>query len=165
MKLSNPDATANDVKGGRLSMSMLKWASPFEEMELLRKEIDQAFNSASQSAATGFSPPVEVVEAENHYQLDIYLPGLPTENLSEYVNIEATQKTITVSGEVKPRELPAGEKTLISQFRYGKFYKQLSFPDGIHHENIEASYSNGILTLRLPKALSSQKKTIQIQVK
>jgi HSP20 family protein len=146
-------------------MAILKWSSPLDDMDLLRKEIDQVFTTASQNTGLGFSPPVEISEAENAYVVRMMLPGLPVENLSEHVHIDATQKTVSISGELQPRELPAGEKPLVSQFRYGKFFKQLSFPDGIQHETIEASYSNGILEIRLPKAVAAQKRNIQIQIK
>lgn len=146
-------------------MSMLKWASPLDEIDMLRKEIDNAFAATTATNGTGFNPAVEVVEAENAYRLRIPLPGLPTENLSEHIHIDATQKTLTLSGEMTPPELQPGEKALMTQIRYGKFYKQLSFPDGIDPETIEASYSAGMLEIRLPKASASQKRSVQIQVK
>lgn len=146
-------------------MAILKWSSPLDDMDLIRKEIDHIFTTANQGSNLGFSPAVEISETEDAYSVRMILPGLPVENLGEHVHIDATQKTVTVSGEMQPRELPPGEKPLVSQFRYGKFFKQLSFPDGIQHESIEASYSNGILELRLPKAMAAQKRNIQIQVK
>jgi HSP20 family protein len=146
-------------------MSMLKWTSPLDDFDLLRKEIDQVFTAGQSPHAAGFSPSLEITEAEDAYWVRMVLPGLPTETLSEHVHIDATQKTVTISGEMQPRELPPGEKMLVSQFRYGKFYKQLSFPDGIQHEGIEASYRNGLLELRLPKAVAAQKRSVEIQVK
>lgn len=149
-------------------MSMMKW-SPFEEVELLRKQIDNIFTPlspiGSESGAHGLNPPVDIVEAENAYKVRFLLPGLPTENLSELVNIEATQKTLTISGELRPTQLGQGEKLLASQLRYGKFFKQLGFPDGIDNERIEATYRNGILEIVLPKAQANLKKNVQIQVK
>lgn len=155
-------------------MSMMKW-SPFEEVEQLRKQIDNIFTPLSAlgnetghaygNNAYGMNPPVDVVEAENAYKVRFLLPGLPTENLSEHVNIEATAKTLTVSGELRPAQLSQGEKLLVTQLRYGKFFKQLGFPDGIDDERIEASYGNGILEVVLPKAQTARKKNVQIQVK
>jgi HSP20 family protein len=146
-------------------MSILKWTSPLDDMDVLRKEIDQVFATAAQGPAAGFNPPIEITEAEDAYCVRMLLPGLPMENLSEHVHIDATQKTVTISGELQPRELQPGEKTLVSQFRTGKFFKQLSFPDGIQHEAIAASYGNGMLEIRLPKAVAAQKRSIEIQVK
>lgn len=148
-------------------MSMMKW-SPFDEMEMLKKQIDHVFAPLAPSGSDngyGFNPAVDVLEAENTYKVRMVLPGLPSENIGEHVNIEATSKTLTVSGELRPRELSGSEKILISQCRYGKFFKQLSFPDGIDHENIQAEYVNGILEISLPKAAAAQKRSIQINVK
>jgi HSP20 family protein len=155
-----------DQKRRNVTMSMMRWA-PFEEMELLKKQIDHLFTTASgtESESMGFSPPVEVLEGEDHYRVRFMLPGLPAENIGEHVNIEATRKTLTVSGESRREEGQSSEKLLITQFRTGRFYKQLSFPDGIDHESIEASYSQGLLELVLPKAAAQEKRNVRITVK
>lgn len=145
-------------------MSLIKWSTPFEEMDLLRKEMEGLLSTPGSNATSDFSPPVEVVETEGNYQIRFLLPGLPQENLAEHVHLDATQKTLTITGEIPPRNLQPTEKLLINQFRRGSFYKQLSFPDGIDHENIQANYRNGLLEVTLPKAMASQKRTIQIQV-
>lgn len=145
-------------------MSLMKWATPFEEMDLLRKEMEGLLGNTQTNAASDFNPPVEVVESESNYQVRFILPGLPAESISEHVNMEATQKTLTVTGEIRPREMQPTEKLLINQFRTGKFFKQLSFPDGIDHENIGAHYRNGILEITLPKAMAAQKRHIEIKV-
>ncbi len=145
-------------------MSLMKWATPFEELDLFRKEMDALLSNSQAAPGTDFNPPVEVIETDSHYQVHLILPGLPTENLSEHVHLDATPKTLTLSGELRQRELGPNEKRLINQFRSGKFFKQLSFPDGIDHENIQASYRNGILEVTLPKAVAAQKRSIQIQI-
>ncbi|WP_303674406.1 Hsp20/alpha crystallin family protein [Vampirovibrio chlorellavorus] len=145
-------------------MSILKWTTPIEEMNLLRRELEGFLNTPGYSGnSSDFNPPVEVVETETHYQVRILLPGLPADQISEHVHLDATPKTLAVSGEMHPRELQPGEKVLVNQFRHGQFFKQLSFPDGVDHERIEAAYKNGVLEISLPKALAVQKRSIQIQ--
>lgn len=145
-------------------MSLLKWATPFEEVDLLRKEMEGLLTTPANVSNGQFNPPVEVVEAENYYRVRILLPGLPAESIGEYIHLEGTPKTLNMSGEIRPAELRPQEKLLLNQFRYGKFFKQLSFPEGIDHENIEARYNQGILDIQLPKAVASQKRSVQIQV-
>ena len=145
-------------------MTLMKW-SPFEEAEMLRKQIDTIFSPISplsDETGVGLNPPVDVVEAENAYKARLMLPGLPAESIGEHVRIDATTKTLTVSGELRQKELASGEKMLIHQCRTGKFFKQLSFPDGIDPDGIEASYADGILEIVLPKAAAAQKRSIQI---
>jgi HSP20 family protein len=134
-------------------MSMLCW-TPLEEMDVLKREMESLFAPVSaangESRAYTFNPPAEVIEAEN---------------IGEHVHLEATQKALTISGELNTPVREVNEKVLTSQFRYGRFFKQLGFPDGIDHENIEANYQSGILEIRLPKMATAQKRSIQIQVK
>lgn len=146
-------------------MSMSKWSSPLEEMDLFRKNLDQLFTSTLSGLSTGFSPPIEVVEGEDAYYVRMYLPGLPSEHPDEHIRIDGTSKTLTISGELQPPELAGNEKMLISQFRYGQFYKQLNFPDGVDPDKIDAHYRSGLLEVKLPKSQASQKRSIQIRTK
>lgn len=144
-------------------MSMMRW-TPFDEMENLRKQIDGIFMplvvSHPGEKSGSFVPPVEVIEHENGYRVRFMLPGIRPEE----VNLEATAKTLTVSGEVHPQAPGENERVLLSQFRFGKFSKQLGFPDGIEHSRVEAAYGNGILEVSVPKAESSQKRSIEIKI-
>jgi len=145
---------------------MLKWSTPLDElseMSLLRRELDHLFTPASGQSA--LNPPIDVVESEGYYRIRMSLPGLPTQNLGEHVQLEVTPKTLSISGEVHGPEPQPGEKILFSQVRHGKFSKQLSFPDGIDAEAIEASYEAGVLQITLPKSSVSRKRNIEIQVK
>lgn len=147
-------------------MSMLKWSTPLDElseMNLLRRELDHLFTPVS--GQTALNPPIDVAESEGYYRVRMSLPGLPTQNVGEHVQLEATPKTLNISGEVHAPEPQPGEKTLFSQVRHGKFSKQLSFPDGIDAETIEASYEAGILQITLPKSSVARKRNIEIQVK
>lgn len=145
-------------------MSILKWTTPFEEVSLLRRELEGLLNAPGYSGgASDYSPPVEVTETEAGYQVRLVLPGLSAQQISEHVRLDATPKTLAVSGEIRPRELRPNEKVLVNQFRYGQFSKQLSFPDGVDHERIEAAYRNGVLEINLPKVLAVQKRSIPIQ--
>jgi HSP20 family protein len=144
-------------------MTMLKWATPFDEIDLLRQDFDALFQKPKSCENADFNVPVQVVELENGYRVAFSLPGLPSESVGEHVQIEATAKTLTLSGALSDGDLQPTEKRLINQFRTGKFYKQLSFPDGINPDTIEARYQQGILTIQLEKAHVAQKRTIAIQ--
>ncbi|RZA11360.1 MAG: Hsp20/alpha crystallin family protein, partial [Proteobacteria bacterium] len=45
---------------------------------------------------------------------------------------------------------------------FGEYRRSISLPEGIKAEEIEASYDNGVLSLRLPKAQIQGVKKIQI---
>lgn len=145
-------------------MSMMRW-TPFEEMEHLRRQIDNIFvpvvvSHPGEKATTSFVPPVEVVERPDGYRVRFMLPGIRPDD----VKLEASAKTLSISGEIASPALEEKERVLISQFRVGKFSKQLSFPDGIEPGNVEADYVNGILEVKVPKAESMQKRSIEIRV-
>jgi HSP20 family protein len=54
---------------------------------------------------------------------------------------------ITISGETRQQEQRDGS----TMERYVSFYRQLRLPDDVDPDKIEASYENGVLTIRVPR--------------
>lgn len=148
-------------------MSLMKWTTR-DDWDTLRSHMNHWLAASVLSpdadlrGTTQYSPPVDVVETDDQYQVRFVLPDLP-ECIDEHVHLEATRTSLTLSGELPSRPLASNERRLINQIMSGKFFKQLSFPEHIEHEQIEAHYANGVLTVALPKTVSRQKRNITIQ--
>ena len=66
----------------------------------------------------------------------------------------APDDTLIISMEKKTGDVPEkGEekKYLRREFSYSKFEQRLSLPDGADREHIDASMSDGVLTISIPK--------------
>ena len=90
------------------------------------------------------------------YILTAYVPGLKAEDLK----IQVLEDVVSIEGsfpgdesEYMLRELPAGS-----------FRRELRMPSPLDMEKVDAKISDGILTLRLPKAESARPKRIKVSV-
>ena len=55
-----------------------------------------------------------------------------------------------------------GARAHLREHRYGRFQRTLTLPIGIQADQVTASFSNGVLTLTLPKADEARARPIQI---
>ncbi|MFJ5833706.1 Hsp20/alpha crystallin family protein [Streptomyces sp. NPDC093089] len=88
------------------------------------------------------SIPVEVSSGGGTYVLRAELPGMDPDDVT--VTIE--DDLVTVSAEHRESE----EDTDHSEFRYGSFRRTVRLPTAVPAEDVDASYADGILTVRVP---------------
>jgi HSP20 family protein len=46
---------------------------------------------------------------------------------------------------------------------FGNFHRTFTLPDAVDHENIEATYEDGVLSINVPKTEESTRRQIEIQ--
>jgi HSP20 family protein len=124
-------------------------AAPFRLMdEILR-------TGGNGKSVTGFTPPLDVRESADEYWLMFDLPGVKPEDVS----IEVSDQVLTVSGTRVPTD--TGERHQLER-AFGSFVRTLSLPKGIDSDAITADYTNGVLTLKVPKPVNAKPKKISI---
>jgi len=103
-------------------------------------------------------PPVNITEKDDQFVVEVQAPGWNKEDFQikieeEVLSISAqtpkTEKTEAESGEVKAEPL---SKSVLKEFSRRNFKRSFTLSDKINREGIEATYSNGILTVSLTKA-------------
>ncbi len=97
-----------------------------------------------------WSPSVEVTEAPAEYTLTAELPGLSLEN----VEVSVVEGVLTLRGS-KEEERRSDDKERMFHLwerEYGKFERVFRFPLEVDAEKVSAEFSNGVLTVRVPKA-------------
>ncbi len=93
------------------------------------------------------SPATNIIEHENHFQLDLAVPGLNKEDFK----IDIENNVLTVSSEKEEKNEESNNNYTRKEFVYGCFNRSFSLPKSINTESIEATYTNGILQIVLPK--------------
>ena len=129
----------------------------------LRREIDRLFDDAfggnGPRGAAGWVPPVDVRESEGELALLFEIPGVTPEQ----IEVTTDNGVLTVRGE-KREERKEGEE---GQFHlversYGTFSRSFQLPKNLDESKIEATFENGVLMVRIPKAALPQPKRIQV---
>ena len=98
---------------------------------------------------------VNVREEDDAYVLSALVPGLK----SDEVNIQVLEDVLRIQGEYKADE----SNYIVRELPNGSFTRTLRLPAEIDAEHVEANITDGVLTLRLPKAESARPKQIKIK--
>jgi HSP20 family protein len=100
---------------------------------------------------------VNVRDEEDNFVLSALVPGLKADDL----NIQVLENVVHIEGEFQANE----EDYLLQELPSGSFHRALRMPSEIDTDKVEAKITDGVLTLRLPKAESARPKKIKIAVK
>ena len=100
---------------------------------------------------------VNVRDEEDTFVLSALVPGLKADDL----NIQVLEDVVRIEGEFQANE----EDYLLRELPNGSFHRALRMPAEIDADKVEAKITDGVLTLRLPKAESARPKKIKIAVK
>ena len=140
-------------------MSVVKW-HPVSEMLELGNLLQRSFDgNGYPRPKTGLNLSLDVYESETELVLTAALPGASREDLE----IEYEDRLLTVRGTVKSPELPEGAKSLLNERPYGTVSRTIRIAHHLDVANSKATFINGVLEVRLPKAAEARKKFISIE--
>ncbi len=133
--------------------------SPFRDFDEFAGRLGRLFPDASPTHR-GWMPAVNVEEKDAEILLTAELPGL-TEN---DVEIELENNILTLRGEKREiREEGDDEgRYHLWERTYGSFQRSFTVPRTVQHDNIDAHFENGVLTVHLPKAAEAKSRKISI---
>ena len=128
--------------------------SPWMEMDRLAREFDGLFTGTSDL----WNPPVDVEETPDHLLVRAELPGMRRED----IDLELEDGILTISGEKKEMERPENAQVLLFERRWGTFSRRFTLPRAVDAAGITAEYTDGVLTVRIPKAEEAKGRKIEI---
>ena len=150
--------------GGNWQRPFTGWERSAEELERLRKEMRRLFENPSgtsgQEPRARVFPLINVTQDRDHLYIRAELPGIKADALS----ITATDNNLAIAGQ---RTLPTEEAKASYHRREreaGAFSRTISLPMEIAVDKVSARYSDGILTIVVPKAEMAKPKQIKIQL-
>ena len=139
------------------------WRSAFDELERVRRDMDRLFGQVAGRAYwpshAGVFPLVNVTEDKDHIYIRSEIPGMQ----SEEINISATGRNLTISGERKIASEGENVKYHRREREDGNFNRIIALPADIQVGKIEASYVDGVLSITIPKAEEAKPKKITIK--
>ncbi len=109
-----------------------------------------------------FSAPtaLDVYVDSNDVVVKAELPGVTKEGL----DVELVGSTLTIRGEKKAGEETADSDYILSERTYGSFTRRMELPTEVKAGDATASFKNGVLEIRIPKAESAKSKAMHIRV-
>ena len=150
-------------------MAIVRW-DPARELDSLQGEMNRLFSTflepSSRRAGNGHSaahrwiPAMDLVETDEHFVLKADLPGLTEDDVS----IELDNNVLTISGERKTEHEQHTEGYYRVERASGAFARQLTLPDGVDADGVQANFDRGVLEVRVPKPEQTKPRKVQISV-
>ena len=100
----------------------------------------------------------EVEETEKEIVVRIELPGMDKKDCQ--VTIEG--KRLILTGRKHFERVSDDSEFHVMERAYGAFQRSIALPKNVRDELAEASYRNGVLTIRLPKQETAQSRSIPV---
>jgi HSP20 family protein len=108
--------------------------------------------------SAGWGPRIEVSDAGREVVVCAELPGVdPTD-----VRLECTTEALTLQGTIRHEQMYETRNVYQSERRYGSFFRQVPLPSDLDLAMARATFTNGLLTVRLPKRPAAQPRRIPI---
>jgi HSP20 family protein len=134
---------------------------PFTELQEIqshaRELMERAWPGFAAGAGDVWAPPVDIEETDDAWIVEAELPGVERND----VDIEVRDSEVRISGELKERERQGILRRRAR--RVGRFEFRVALPGDTDADNVDASMKNGVLTVRIPKAETSEPHRIEVR--
>ncbi|MGI0483043.1 Hsp20/alpha crystallin family protein [Geminocystis sp. CENA526] len=143
-------------------MSLVRFY-PLSDINSLHRQMNRLFDeitSWDNPNNTLLKPSIELFDQDNSLVLKVLVPGINKKD----IDISVTRETVKISGEYRHQEENKDNGYYVSEFNYGKFERTVNLPVVIQNEKVTADYSDGILTLNLPKVEEVKNKVFKINL-
>jgi HSP20 family protein len=124
-------------------------------------ELDRFFGSVG-APATGaqgvvLSPSAEIYETPEALEVRVDLPGFNKDS----IGVELENGILTLSAERK-ESVQEGAVYFVTERRFGKFERQFKINQPVDAERVAASYTDGVLSVTLPKRAEAKARKINV---
>jgi HSP20 family protein len=147
---------------------------PLRLVSQLQDEVNRVFTALSSpddasAAAPAWSPPVDITEYADRFELAVDLPGVDPDR----VDITLEDGVLTLSGERdtlvrldaaadSATARPAAPVRTFIERGHGPFQRRFVLPELVDAERVQANGRNGVLSITIPKQAKALPRKIKI---
>ncbi len=107
------------------------------------------------------APAIDVAESEHGYTVKAELPGVKKEDLDVSIN----DGVLTINAETRyEHEDKENGRVIRQERRFGKYVRSMRLGGEVDESRVAADYTDGVLTLTLPKSEEVKPKKIEVKV-
>ena len=143
-------------------MSTTRWQprGMWSELNRLREEMDQVFGgNGLRSFRESVYPPLNIWGNDDQLCVEAELPGFELGDLEIFVSGD---NQLSIKGQRTPPEHERG--TWHRKERgFGSFARMIELPEPVDAEQVSAEFSNGVLTITLPKREEAKPRRIEVK--
>lgn len=127
------------------------------ELNIQEKKAAQPGDESTKNE-TFFAPHVDIYETDREVAVIADMPGVAVEG----IELSLEDNILTLQGLRAPQQY-AG-RLVLEEYESGHYLRRFTVAETIDQEKIEASLADGVLTVRLPKAVPAQPRKIEVKI-
>lgn len=133
------------------------WDTPFDLLRDVDRALNGRFNLDNDDLTAKY--PVDIHEDAEGLTVSAELPGFS----KDQVDISIDNGVLTIAAQREQSELKQGETPHLRERRYTRVHRQFTLPTSVDTNNVDATLSEGILTLRLVKKEEVRPRKIEVK--
>jgi len=106
-------------------------------------------------------PAIDLSESGENLIIRAEIPGINPEDL----DISITEDRLYIKGEMKQESTDEGDTYQRVERSYGSFTRDIKLPCRVIHEEVEATYQEGVLTILMPKCKPEPDRSFRVTVR
>ena len=122
------------------------------------RELERLFDQTVTGARTGIPMPMDLFRTGDHYVIRVDLPGADPGS----IDVTVDDRMLTIRGERTATDNSDGLQWLVQERPTGTFARQVALGHGLSTDNINATYTDGVLTLSIPVAQEAKPRRIEV---
>lgn len=107
-----------------------------------------------------YYPSLDVYENTEEMCIEVEIPGVNPED----VNVEVMGRTLIVAGRKRDPLVNKGVRYVRMERGFGKFRREIDIPEMFDLEKVDATFSNGVLIIRVSRLESKPKMIKRITI-
>lgn len=161
-KATSPPLNTSDT----MNATLTRW-NPVRELEDFQNRILSAFRPVTGRHQEGpdslssaeWAPSVNISENEKEYSISAEIPGVKPED----VKVTVENGTLTITGERRYEKEDKNLRHHLIERAYGRFMRSFSLPGDSDTSSVEASFKDGLLSIKVAKSEQARPKQIEIK--
>jgi len=121
------------------------------------REIDRFTEGMFGNATRAPWMPMDAVRKDDHVEIHFDLPGVRPDSID--LTVERDVLTVKAERQWWPEE---GAEVLARERTHGTFSRQVLLGEALDSDSVEANYTNGVLTVRIPVAEKAKPRKVEI---
>jgi len=149
----------------------MKWGitkrnnDPINTLDVFRRDMDRFFDDffsigPSSLSDSSWVPTIDIDEDDKALHVKAEIPGIDEKDLE----VKIQDDMLIISGEKKEEKKEEKKNYVMSERRFGSFYRSIPLPYRIEGDRVSAKFKNGVLSIDIPKSGEKSEKRVKIDV-
>jgi HSP20 family protein len=106
-----------------------------------------------------WEPSLDLSETEKEFVVRLEAPGMARDDF----DVDLDRNLLAIAGKRELHKEEKGEDFIWQERQEGRFLRTIRLPAAVEEVKIEAAYADGVLTIKLPKAVLAAKTKVTIK--